>query len=191
MSGCPRVCVTDIDLPSARFQLAGIKGNTHQVFFWSLFVGLGVAVAVTIWTLNRLRDELRELNRHQVEYRNMWLDERDHMHSQIWATEDFQDEALQKTWQEWSTEERNKRNIMQQMLRGQQDLAKALAAGNEAAAAAARGRPARQQVEIPRRGDPGYEELRENLELFSQGMYTAKGRRDRGSGSNSGLGEDM
>lgn len=69
------------------------------------------------------------------------------------------------------------------MLRNQEDLAKALA--GDAAAASGPARP----VQIPRRGEPGYEEFRENLTDFAHAMYVAKGRGDRGSGSNSGLDE--
>ncbi|KAK7953399.1 hypothetical protein PG988_014093 [Apiospora saccharicola] len=169
--------------------LAGIKGNTSQVFFWSMFAGLGVAATVTLWTLNRLHDQLKELNYHQVVYRDMWIDERNLMHRQIRATEDFQYEELQKTQQQWGLGEKNKREIMTQMLRNQQDLNNALA-GGASAAAASRG-PMRQQVEIPRRGDPGYEEFREDLINFSQAMYLAKERGDRGSGSNGGMEEVM
>ncbi|KAK7935209.1 hypothetical protein PG985_000704 [Apiospora marii] len=163
--------------------LAGIKGNTNQVFFWSMFAGLGVAVTATLWTLNRLHEQLRELNHHQIVYREMWLDERDHMHNQMRETEEFQDEALQKTQQQWSMGEKSKRNIMQQMLRNQEDLAKVLA--GDAATATARG--AARQALIPRRGEPGHEEFRENLTDLAQAMYMARGRGDRGSGSNSGL----
>ncbi|KAK8065589.1 hypothetical protein PG997_012336 [Apiospora hydei] len=78
-----------------------------------MFAGLGVAVAATLWTLNRLHDELKELNHHQIVYREMWLDERDQMHRQMEYDEERKDDTIHNMQQQWGIVEKNKRAIME------------------------------------------------------------------------------
>ncbi|KAK8058764.1 hypothetical protein PG994_009212 [Apiospora phragmitis] len=153
--------------------LAGIQGNTNQLFFWFMFVGLGVAAAVTLWTLNRLRDELQELNHHQVVYRQMWLDERDQMHRQMEYDEDRNDHINYSMQQQWSTVEKNKHAIMERGLQQQSDLVKALL---EEPTATGPAKPA----QIPKRGEPGFDSFRDALTNYAEFRYTSQGRADQG-----------
>ncbi|KAK7967470.1 uncharacterized protein PG986_001747 [Apiospora aurea] len=156
--------------------LAGIRGNTSQVFFWSMFAGLGVAVAATLWTLNRLHDELKELNHHQIVYREMWLDERDQMHRQMEYDEERKDDTIHNMQQQWGIVEKNKRAIMEKGFAQQKDLVKALL--EEAAGKGPAEGSASQQVRIPKPGDPGYKEFRDSLGMYAQYRFASEGRGD-------------
>ncbi|KAK8034962.1 hypothetical protein PG993_009957 [Apiospora rasikravindrae] len=157
--------------------LVGIQGNTNQVFFWSMFAGLGAAVAATLWTLNRLRDELKELNHHQIVYREMWLDERDQMHRQMEYDEEQKDNTIHTMQQQWGIVEKHKRTIMEKGFQQQKDLFKALL--EEAAGKGPAEGPANPQGRIPKPGDPGYKEFRDSLGKYAQYMFASEGRGDQ------------
>ncbi|KAK8031771.1 hypothetical protein PG990_001505 [Apiospora arundinis] len=146
----------------------GIQTNTNQIFFWSMFVGAGVGLAVTLWTLNRLRDELRELNHHQVIYRSMWIDERNQMHKQISENEKFQDEHMDFMQMKWRDVEADKRIIMEKGLQQQRDIARAIREG-----AVAQGSPG--QIQIPRPGDPDYELFKDAMVDYAKSRLPSQG----------------
>ena len=137
-----------------------------------MFIGAGVGLAVTVWTLNRLRDELQELNRHQIIYRHMWLEERDAMHKQMEDDEELKDEVLGQMQKEWSKAEKEKRAIMKEGLQQQMGIAKVLREG-----AAAKGLS--EGTRIPRPGDADFEIFKGAMVDYAQSRFAAMGRGDQ------------
>ncbi|KAK8101272.1 hypothetical protein PG999_011646 [Apiospora kogelbergensis] len=153
--------------------LADIQHNTNQVFFWSMFVGAGVGLTATVWALNRLRDELEELNRHQVIYRHMWLDERDDMRKQMMDDERKKDKTLEEMQMIWGESEKTKRAIMMAGVRHQRSIIDVLQ--REAAADG----PS-ERTRVPQPGDPDYPAFTDALIHYAQSRRVPRdGRGDQ------------
>lgn len=97
-------------------QLHEIRHNTSQLFFWTAFLGAVCATTALLYAVNRLRDQLEQLNRHQVTYRDMWAAERDRMHTEARHATGVKETIVNRMAHDWDKVEHAKFGLMRDLV---------------------------------------------------------------------------
>jgi hypothetical protein len=77
-------------------QLSGIRENTSRYLFWTIMISFITTTLLLLHTLNALWYKLDELNAHQAEYKDMWVQEREEMAAQIRHEEETRTSMFQQ-----------------------------------------------------------------------------------------------
>ncbi|KAM0820368.1 hypothetical protein AB5N19_06187 [Seiridium cardinale] len=76
--------------------LSGIRENTSRYLFWTILLCMITTSILLLHTLNSLWYQLEDLNAHQSEYKQMWLEERAEMAQQLKRDEESRNIMFEK-----------------------------------------------------------------------------------------------
>ncbi|KAK9425440.1 hypothetical protein SUNI508_12974 [Seiridium unicorne] len=76
--------------------LSGIRENTSRYLFWTILLCMITTSILLLHTLNSLWYQLVDLNAHQSEYKQMWLEERAEMAQQLKRDEESRNIMFEK-----------------------------------------------------------------------------------------------
>ena len=74
------------------------------------------ATTALLYAVNRLREQLEQLNRHQVTYRDMWAAERDRMHTEARHATGVKETIVNRMAHDWDKVEHAKFGLMRDLI---------------------------------------------------------------------------